>query len=82
MYCRLQVRFVGVTDRIFSLLHSGSVCNMVAATSKDFEAEVSIVGSSSCKKKIRSDLVVSVIRNCGDWRSNGNDQLSEHCASA
>jgi hypothetical protein len=83
MYSRLQVRFVGVTDRIFNRLHSGSVqANMMAATSEDFEAELSIVGSYFCKRKIRSDMEVSVISNCGDWRNNGHNQLLEHCASA
>lgn len=44
---------------------------VVAATSKDFEAELSIVGPYFCKKKKSVVTSVSIIGNCGDWRSDG-----------
>lgn len=76
MYSRLLVRHVGVIDRIFSRLHSGSVqAKMVAATSKDFKAELSIAGPYFCKK-------TEVTSVSGDWRSVGTGQLLEHFASA
>jgi hypothetical protein len=54
MYSRLLVRFVGVTDRIFSRLHSGSVqAKMVTATFKDLEVQLSIVGPYLSTKKTK-----------------------------